>query len=251
VPRRASKAKPPSASASETVQHGHLRVAFQADFAPHALPRKGSAPVRVSVGAKISSTNGRESPQLRRVTIAINREGRFDPTGLPVCHLSDIEPATTANALAACRDSLVGQGHFEANVGLGRQSPFPSEGKIFAFNGRLHGRPAILAHVYGADPVPTSYTLPFEVGQTGGTFGLILRASLPQVTGDAANITGLSLDLGRSFTYRGKQHSYLSAGCPALKGFPGALFPFAKAKLAFAGGKGIATTLTRSCKVRG
>lgn len=251
VPRRTSKAKPPSASASETVQHGHLRVAFQAGFAPHRLPREGSAPVKVSVGAKISSTNGRESPQLRRITIAINRQGHFDPTGLPVCLMSDIEPATTANALEACRDSLVGQGRFEAKVRLSRQSPFPSEGKIFAFNGRLHGKPAILAHVYGTEPVPTSYTLPFEVGSGRGTFGLTLRASLPQVTGNAANITGISLDLGRNYTYRGKRHSYLSAGCPAPKGFPGALFPFAKAKLAFAGGKSVATTLTRSCKVRG
>ena len=31
-----------------------------------------------------------------------------------------------------------------------------AEGKLYAFNGRWHGRPAILAHVYGTKPVPTS-----------------------------------------------------------------------------------------------
>jgi DNA-binding beta-propeller fold protein YncE len=251
VARRRAKVKAPGASASEVVQRGRLRVAFQADFTPRKLPRSGAAPVRLSVGARISTADGSEAPQLRRLTIAINREGRFDPTGLPICRISDIEPATTENALEACRDSLVGQGTFNAKVRLSRQSPFPSEGKVYAFNGRLHGRPAILAHVYGTEPVPTSYTLPFEVGRTGGTFGLVLRASLPQVTGDAAHITGLSLNLGRSFRYHGRRHSYLSAGCPAPKGFPGALFPLAKAKLAFAGGKAISTTLTRNCKVRG
>ena len=249
--RRRTKAKRPRASASEVVQRGRLRVAFKAAFTPHTLPRGSTAPIRVSVGAGISSADGADPPRLRRITIAINREGRFDPTGLPVCHLADIEPATTANALAACRDSLVGQGRFEAKVRLGRQSPFPSGGKLYAFNARLHGHPAILAHVYGTDPVPTSYTLPFEVGKAKGTFGLVLRASLPQVTGNSGIITGLSLGLGRSFTYRGKRHSYLSAGCPAPKGFPGALFPFARAKLSFAGGKNVSATLTRSCKVRG
>jgi hypothetical protein len=77
----------------------------------------------------------------------------------------------------------------------------------------------------------------------------VLRASLPP--GDAGRITVLSLDLGREFSYRGRRHSYLSAGCPAPKGFPGAVFPLARVKLAFAGGKTLSTTLARSCKARG
>jgi hypothetical protein len=249
-PASAAAAKGPRAHASELVQRGRLRVAFKAAFAPKALPRRGAAPIGVSVGAKISSTDGGEPPQLRRISIALNREGRFDPTGLPVCHLRDIEPATTAKALAACRGALVGEGRFEAKVHLGSQSPFPSAGKLYAFNARLHGRPAILAHVYGTKPVPTSYTLPFEIGKAKGTFGFTLRASLPQATGDSGVVTGLSMDLGRSFSYRGRRHSYLSAGCPAPKGFSGAPFPLARAKLGFAGGKSVSTTLTRTCRVR-
>jgi DNA-binding beta-propeller fold protein YncE len=238
------------AHSSELVQQGRLRVAFEAAFAPKALPRSGAAPIGVSVGAKISSADGGEPPQLRRISIALNREGRLDLTGLPVCHLREIEPATTANALAACRGALVGEGHFEAKVHLDSQSPFPSSGKLYAFNARLHGRPAILAHVYGTDPVPTSYTLPFEIGKSKGTFGTTLRASLPRVTGSSGMVTGLSMELGRRFSYRGRRHSYLSAGCPAPKGFSGAPFPLAKAKLGFAGGKSLSKTLTRNCRVR-
>ena len=44
--------------------------------------------------------------------------------------------------------------------------------------------------------------------------------------------------------------SYLSAGCPAPKGFPGATFPFAKASFAFAGKQALTSTLTRSCGAR-
>jgi hypothetical protein len=51
---------------------------------------------------------------------------------------------------------------------------------------------------------------------------------------------------------RGEQvPSYLSAGCPAPKGFPGAVFPFAKASFAFAKQPSLNSTLTRSCGAEG
>ena len=107
-----------------------------------------------------------------------------------------------------------------------------------------------MAHVYGTKPVPTSFTLPFELRSTKGTYGTLLQASLPEVTGNSSHITGLSLTLGRTFSSHGKKRSYLSAGCPAPKGFPGAVFPFAKASFAFAAGPTLTSVLTRNCKVR-
>jgi hypothetical protein len=236
---------------AETVQHGSLRVSFGGKIAPHALPRQGVAPVKVSVATKIAAADNQSPARLKRISIAINRNGIFEPKGLPVCPLRAIQPSTTADALAACKSSLVGTGSFEAKVLFTQQAPFPSEGKLYAFNSTIHGKPAILAHVYGTKPVPTSFTLPFEVRQSKGTFATTLVASLPQVTGDSSAITGLSLNLGRTFSVHGKRRSYLSAGCPAPKGFPGASFPFAKASFAFAGARGVSETLTRSCRALG
>lgn len=240
-----------SAHSSEVTQRGNLRVSFHGRLTPHALPRSGAAPVKVSVGAKIATTNGSNPPQLRKITIAINRNGRFDPAGLPVCSLEQIQPTTTADALAACRASLVGEGSFSAKVLLPQQAPFPSEGKVFAFNGTYKGKPAILAHVYGPEPIPTSYTIPFSIGAAKGTFGTVLRASLPQVTSEWGYVTGLQITLGRTFSSHGKKRSYLSAGCPAPKGFPGAVFPFAKASFAFGGRGTLTSVLNRSCGARG
>lgn len=240
-----------TASASEVIQRGKVRVNVDGRLAPRVLPRHGAAPVRVSVAAKITTTDGGSPPQLRGIEIAINRHGRFDVKGLPLCAEREIQPATTANALRACRDALVGEGQFSANVQLSQQAPFPARGKVYAFNGRLHGRPAIFAHVYGVDPVPTSFTLPFELRPARGTYGTVMRADLPQATGDSGYITGLSLSLGRSFSFRGKRHSYLSAGCPAPQGFHRAVFPLARASLFFRGGSSLVSTLVRSCGVRG
>ncbi len=241
--------KPSAATTSEITQRGHLRVSFDGKLAPHALPRQGSAPVKVTVGAKISTTDGKTPPQLRKISIAINRNGHFDPTGIPVCRLDQIQPSTNADALAACRSSLIGEGRFSAKVLLAGQAPFPSNGKVYAFNSRLQGKPAILAHVYGTQPAPASYTLPFVISQAKGTFANVLTASLPAVTSNSGYITGLQMTLGKSFSYQGKRRSYLSAGCPAPKGFPGAAFPFAKASFGF-GKQTVTSTLTRDCGVR-
>ena len=164
--------------------------------------------------------------------------------------MREVQPTTTEDAMAACGESLVGEGSFEAKVLFAEQAPFPSAGKVLAFNGVVDGRPAILAHVYGTKPVPTSFTLPFVLTHARGEFGTVLSASIPQATGSAGYITGLSMKLGRTFSVGGRTRSYLSAGCPAPKGFPGASFPFARASFAFAG-RTLSSTLTRSCGARG
>jgi DNA-binding beta-propeller fold protein YncE len=239
------------ASASVVVQRGPVRVKFDGKLTPHALPRHGTAPVGIAVDTRISGTKGGTPPQLRRIAIEINRNGHFSAKGLPVCEERAIQPSTTAGARAACGAALVGEGHFAANVKLPEQSPFPSSGKVLAFNGRLHGKPAILAHIYGTQPAPTSYVLPFSIRESRGTYGTVLETSLPNATGDWGYVTGLEMKLHRSFHYHGKKRSYLSAGCPAPAGFPGAAFPLARTSFAFAGGMTLVSTLNQSCRAKG
>jgi hypothetical protein len=240
-----------SSARAEVVQHGDIRVAFQGDLSPKRLPRRGVAPVKVSVAARIRGVGGATPPALRTIALRINKEGVFDRSGLPVCTLEEIQPTTDEDALAACGGSLVGEGEFSAQVGFTGQAPFPATGKILAFNGSYEGKPAILAHIYGTEPAPTSYTLPFVMSPLKGTFGTMLSASLPETAGNTGYVTGLSLDLGRSFAARGSHHSYISAGCPAPKGFPGATFPFVHAEFLFEGGSKLASTVTRTCRSSG
>ena len=237
-------------AAAEVTQRNGLRVTFDGKMTPQKLPRTGSAPIAVAVGGTMESIDGSLPPQLRRITIGINRNGLIDSTGLPVCEMHQIQPATTRNALQTCGPSIVGEGHFSAKILLPEQSPFPSEGKIFAFNGTYKGQPAILAHVYGTEPAPTSVTLPFQILRSKGTFGTTLTASLPRVTNKWGYVTGLEMTLQRRYSYRGKRRSFISAACPAPAGFPGAVFPLARASYDFAGEQPISSTLVRTCKVR-
>lgn len=234
---------------AETTQHNGIRLSLSGSLDPTRLPRQGSAPVAVSISGRIAPTSETTLPQLRRIAIAINRFGRLDTSGLPQCRIPRIQPATSAEALAACRGARIGHGHFSADVRLPEASPFPSEGKILAFNGRWHGRPAILAQIYGIDPAPTSYVLPFAIRRSRGTFGTVLEAQLPPITGSWGFVTGVSLELGRSFRSHGRVHSYLAAGCPAPAGLTVAPFPLTRASFDFAGGTRLVSTLTRTCTV--
>jgi hypothetical protein len=239
------------AAASAVVQRGPVRVSFDGKITPNALPRHGLAPVGIAFETKIAAVSGGTPPQLRRISIAINRNGRFTSKGLPVCRLREIQPSTTSGALTACSTSLVGEGHFSANVQLPEQSPFPSSGKVLVFNGRLHGKPTLFAHIYGTQPAPTSNVLPFAIRDSHGTYGTVLEASLPQATGNWGYVTGLRMTLRRRFSYRGKARSFLSAGCPAPAGFPGAVFPLARTSFDFAGGLSLVSVLSKSCTAKG
>jgi hypothetical protein len=230
-----------SGAPAEVAQKGGVRVSVTGEMSPSKLPRRGTAPVAVSLAGHIAPTKSGALPQLERIAVAINSHGRLQTRGLPVCRRGHIDPSTTAEALAACGPSLIGQGRFSANVKIPEQSPFPSKGKVLAFNGKLAGRPAIFAHVYGTEPVPTSYVLAFVVKRTKGTYGTLLEASLPGATGEWGYVTGISLKLKRS---------YLAAGCPAPAGFPGVVFPLMRTSFGFEGGPTLTSTLNRSCQVR-
>lgn len=101
----------------------------------------------------------------------------------------------------------------------------PPHGHLLAFTAVVDGRTAILAHVYGTEPAPITRIVVFHIRQSAGTYGTVLSASVPESLDQWGYLTHFSLDLHRSFTYRGQRRSYLSAACAAPAGFPGATFP--------------------------
>ena len=230
-------------SLAEITQKQGVRVTVDGDLSPTKLPRRGEAPVGVSVSGHIEALKAGELPQLKAMSIAINSAGKLDVKGIPHCRINHINPSTTQQALSICRSSLIGEGSFSANVVLPEQSPFPSKGKLLAFNGEIGRKPAIFAHVYGTEPLSTSYVFAFKVKKTKGTFGTVLEASFPKATGDWGYITGITLNLTRS--------RFMQAGCPAPSGFDKVVFPFAKTSFDFAGGLKLQSTLTRSCEAKG
>ena len=240
----------PAQAGAELVERGDLFVKFAGGIAPSALPRHENAPISVQVEGTVKSLSEDRPPALRWISIAINRGGRIDTRGLPVCRRSQIEAATSAQALDACGPALVGTGRYTGGVTFPEQTAFPLSGRILAFNAVVDGGRAILAHVYGTDPFPNSRILVFHIRSAQGTYGTVLTAALPVSINRYGYLKRIVLNLRREFVYRGRTRSYLSAACAAAPGFMSAFFPFVHVSMTFADGRRLASTLLRNCRVR-
>ena len=237
----------PVASA-ETIQRDGARVGIDAQLTPQALPREGERPVRLRLELTVGAAPGAELPRLRALELRLNRSVRLRPSAFPRCRIGQIQPSTSAGALATCGDALVGEGRFAAEILLPEQAPFPSRGKVLAFNGVYRGRPAILAHVYGTRPAPNAYTLPFVISGAGGN---VLRASLPKATVETGFVRRLRMTIGATSRRGGERVGYVSARCPATSGSGSALYPLARASLEFADSASLRGKLMRGCSVAG
>jgi hypothetical protein len=228
-----------------------LFISFGGGFTPRSLPRDRDVPVTVSLKTAIKTADGTRPPQLRRISFAVNRYGQISTKGLPTCRPELLESTDVSAALARCRPALVGRGHFIANVEFPNRAPFPVHGRMLAFNGRAHGKQAVLLHIHGSNPVEVTVVLTFTITHPSrGKFGTVLSTKIPRLASDLGYVTNVSLVFNRKYRYRGKQYSFLSARCAAPSGFPGAIFSFTRGTFTFAGGRQIVTTLTRDCLVR-
>lgn len=239
------------AAHAELIERGDLFVNFQGGIDPGALPRARLAPITVSIAGSVKTLSGGRPPALRKIAIELNKGGKLDSRGLPICHYGQLVAVVATRALEACRDSLVGDGVYIGKTAFPEQATFPSQGQILAFNGVYHGREVILAHVYGTDPVPITRIIVFYIHRTAGTFGTVITGNLPDAVNHYGYVEKLALRLHRNYTYRGERRSYLSATCAAPSGFTAAAFPFARASMTFADDRTLSSTLTRSCKVSG
>src|SRR5260221_5168866 len=158
---------------------GNLFITFNGGIVPGALPRDVPAPITVWISGRVRTLAGEQPPSLREITIALNRNGHLDTRGLPTCRKSEIDAFTSAQALSACGNALVGSGKYRARTTFPEQSRSPSQGRILAFNSTSHGHPVILAQVYGTTPVPSTNVIVFDIRHTSGKYGTVLTGSMP------------------------------------------------------------------------
>ena len=239
-----------SARAS-VVQEGTLRVSITTQIEPFRLPRADPAPIDVFLAGHIASTTGGVPSQLTQMTIYVNRHGVLDTNAVPVCPAGRISPATTDRALERCGTSLIGSGHFWASVVLPDQPAYHTTGRLLAFNGLSHGRPAVLAQIYTTQPFPSSFIVPFAITHIPhGRYGTKLSAELPEALGEWGFVDRIKMTIGRVVQRGGGERSFLNASCPAPRGTSTASFPLALANFSFADGQGLHATVTKSCGVK-
>lgn len=237
---------------AELIQKGNLRVIFDGSLAPRALPREHLAPVTVSINGTVTTTDGSRPPQLHEMTIAVNRAGKVSLEGLPRCPAGLLQQTSDKAALERCGPALVGHGHFAVNVNFPDAPLIPAHGRVLAFNSRIHGRPGLLLHLYGTTPVRAAFVLPFTISHRSNTnFGTVFTTRIPKLASNLGYVNDIEMTMGRTYEYRGRRRSFLSASCAAPPGFASAAFTLARGTFAFSNGQRLTTTLARDCTVRG
>jgi hypothetical protein len=242
-----------SLAPAAVVEQGNLRVTLLSQIEPHRLPRHTQAPIAVFVSGHVDAVQTGIPPQLVKLNIKVNRHGLLQWKGLPVCPVTRIQPSSTEDAIERCGDAIIGSGQFWAHIVLAGQNPYPTRGRLLVFNGRTaSGKPAVLAHIFTANPFASSFVIPFQIKhlKDGGAFGTELGASLPEALGEWGYVDRIKLTLRRKYRYGGKQRSYYNANCPAPAGTFSAVYPIALATFSFEDEQ-VTAEVTKSCGVKG
>jgi hypothetical protein len=239
-------------ASAAVVQVADLRITVLAQVFPYKLPREQPAPIAVFISGHVGTVDGAVPPQLQKMVIRINRHGLLRSRGLPTCTLEQLDPASSDQALANCRDALVGSGRFWASVVFPDQRPYPTRGRLLVFNGEREGRRVLFAHIYTTVPFNTSFVITFAIKTIDrGPFGTELIAAFPKALGEWGFVDRIKLNLRHDYTRRGKRQGFFNASCPAPPGVSVASFELARASFYFVDRKPITLGVAKSCGVKG
>ncbi len=200
----------------EVVRVGNLFLKDDGGVLPSKLPRHDQAPVGAFVSAEIGTSDGSHPPAVTGVVADFDKTIQLNAKGLPACTKAKLTARDTAHAKGACPDAIVGSGEGEVEVALPEQAPFSAKGPIVLFNGGVHGKTTLLlVHTYVSVPAPTAVIVAVKITKIHrGHFGLHIEAKVPAIAGGFGSVTKFKIKIGRSFTYKGRKQSYLTASCP-------------------------------------
>lgn len=194
---------------------GNLVLDAEGGFAPKALPKHENAPIITHGGGKLSTLTGELPPILDTFVLEFDKHGALDTTGLPVCTKGKLVATDVPAARKACGGAIVGEGFGSAVVKFPEQGPIKVGSPITLFNGpKKGGDDTIIAHAHLDYPGPTTFIVPIVIEKIHkGSFGYRVKVKIPKIAGGYGHPIKGSAKVGKKWTFKGKQHSYINARC--------------------------------------
>jgi hypothetical protein len=199
-----------------TVRSGNLELTVNGGFTPTALPKNEFAPIKFSGSGKIKTLDGTHPPALKEFVIETDKNGTIDVTGFPTCTSGKLQSQDSAHAKAICKSAIIGEGKTEVEIAFPESKVVPVTSPLLIFNGGQKGGVVTLfVHAYITVPVPAAIVTTVKIKKIHkGRYGLLTTASVPKIAGGSGSVTSFSFTAGKTYTYKGKKRSILSAKCP-------------------------------------
>jgi hypothetical protein len=204
-----------AANHATTIRAGNLVIQAEGVISPKALPKNKMAPISLHASGSVATADGSHVPPAQTVQFQVDKHFRIESTGLPSCTVAKIRSTSPAAAMKACGSALIAKGSAGAQVEFPEQAPFSAKGPLLGFNGpTVDGYPEMLYYIYVAVPAPTALVVVAKLSKDTGKYAYRISVAVPEVAGGAGSLTNVEFTIGRKWTYKGKEHSYLNAECP-------------------------------------
>jgi hypothetical protein len=210
---------------------------------PSGLSKSKPTPVTLDVRTHTESAtdpNRVPSPAVQAI-LDFDKNTKISAKGYPTCDATAIENTSTENALRACRRAKIGSGSARALIRVGAKV-VEQPTTVTAFNGEPKGgHPVILLHAYGEKPIQTTLVLSGPVTNYNKEgYGPRLDLNIPLIAGGTGSLIEFHATVKKTFRYKGKTVSYVSAKCTNKK-------LKARGKFVFRDGESLTPTLKQSC----
>jgi hypothetical protein len=227
-------------ASAQTVKLGNLIATIDGKITPSKLSRKTPQPISLEVKGSLDTADGTHVPPLQELFLEFDRNGHLNTKGLASCTAAKLQSTLTAQAKKACGAALIGSGRAEAEIAFPEQAPFSAGGPLLIFNGSKGNKQELLFHVYAKVPAPTTFVTSAKIGKGKGIYGTSALIKIPTITSGQGSLIGFRATINKSFNYKGKKQSVLTATCKTGK-------LQARGDFLFGGGTKLSGKVTRSC----
>lgn len=201
------------AAQDTVIRAGNLVVTVDGSsgVTPKALSKSKYTPVAFTAAGSVRTTDGTQPPPIKEVLLEA-KNASVDVTGYPKCTSGALQARDTAAVKKACPDSIIGTGKTVVSVAFPEQKPIPATSPLLVFNGGTSGgTTTFYIHAYLTQPITTAIVTTVKIKKSGT--GLKTVTTVPKIANGAGSVTDFSLKIDKKYTYKGQQHSVLSAKC--------------------------------------
>jgi hypothetical protein len=226
----------------QTVRAGNLIITVELlGFSPQRLPADRKAPIVLEAKSSIRTVDGTHPPAAKTLALEFDEHAGINTRGLPTCSVGRLLNTLSDQARSICPKALIGTGRAGAEILFPEQPPFFASGQMLVFNGRpKSGHKVLIFHVYARVPAPTTFVTTAVVSKASGIYGVKTLLRIPTIVAGQGSLTFAEVELGKTWTHRGRRQSLLMATCPTGRFF-------VRGDLHFVDGSQLAGKVARSC----